>query len=128
VARRQDYAVAFNIDPASAQGAEAPYPVHVDQMIRQVLLTAPGERVDLPEFGCGLRTVLFAGRTAGLEATTQILVQQGLQRWLGSQITLQRVQVAAPDAGDADGEVIVEIDYTLIDDLSKRRATVRVLP
>ena len=32
---------------------QASYPDHVDQMIRQVLLNDPGERVCLPEFGAG---------------------------------------------------------------------------
>ena len=50
----------FRIDAGFGQAAQAAYAAHVDQMIRQVLLTAPGERVDLPEFGCGLRRLLFA--------------------------------------------------------------------
>jgi phage baseplate assembly protein W len=49
---RVDYAYPFRIDPASGQAAQTGYATHVDQMIRQVLLTAPGERADLPEFGC----------------------------------------------------------------------------
>jgi Baseplate wedge protein gp25 len=57
---RTDYAFPFRIDGASNEAARATYSPHVDQMIRQILLTAPGERVDLPEFGCGLRNLLFA--------------------------------------------------------------------
>ncbi len=48
---RHDYAFPFSIDPVSRQGARASYPAHVDQMIRQVLLTSPGERTNLPDFG-----------------------------------------------------------------------------
>ena len=39
---RNDYAYPFRIDPASGQAAQAGYADHVDQMIRQILLTAPG--------------------------------------------------------------------------------------
>lgn len=49
---RTDYAFPFRIDPVSGQALQTPYAAHVDQMIRQVLLTAPGERADLPQFGC----------------------------------------------------------------------------
>jgi hypothetical protein len=51
---RNDYAYPFRIDPASGQAAQTNYATHVDQMIRQTLLTAAGERADLPQFGCGL--------------------------------------------------------------------------
>ena len=74
---RTDYAFPFRIDPVSGQAPQAAYAAHVDQMIRQVLLTAPGERVDLPEFGCGLRQLLFApnsDRAAGDDRRS--LVQQ----------------------------------------------------
>ena len=73
---RHDYAFPFRIDPASGQGAQTPYQAHVDQMIRQVLLTNRGERIDLPEFGCGLRQLLFAPHNSALDATTNLIVQQ----------------------------------------------------
>src|ERR1700757_1947788 len=97
--RRTDYSYPFVIDPLSGQASQAPYATHVDQMIRQILLTTPGERADLPEFGCGLRRLLFAPNPAGLEATTQILIQRSLKQWLSEQITLQSVTVGpGPDA------------------------------
>jgi len=67
---RHDYAFPFRIDPASRQAAQTNYPTHVDQMIRQVLLTSPGERIDLPEFGCGLRQLIFAPHSSALDAPT----------------------------------------------------------
>ena len=76
---RQDYAFPFRIDTASQQTAQAGYSAHVDQMIRQLLLTDPGERVDLPQFGCGLRSLVFAPNSDALAATVQLRVIQGLQ-------------------------------------------------
>jgi phage baseplate assembly protein W len=43
-------------------------------MIRQVLLTSPGERIDLPEFGCGLRQLIFAPHSSALDSTTNLIV------------------------------------------------------
>jgi phage baseplate assembly protein W len=127
MAVRQDYTMPFDIDVASGEGAEAPYPVHVEQMIRQVLLTSPGERIDMPEFGCGLRSLVFASRTDGLSATTQILVKQSLDRWLCNQIKLEKVTVLdAADQSDP-AEIVIEIVYSLIEDRSQRRTQVRVL-
>ena len=71
---RTDYAFPFRIDPVSGQAAQAPYAAHVDQMIRQILLTTPGERVDLPQVGCGIRQLLFAPSSTALQSTTQLLI------------------------------------------------------
>src|SRR6267378_5167343 len=86
---RHDYTFPFRIDPVSGQAAQSPYGTHVEQMIRQVLLTDPGERVDLPEFGCGLRQLIFAPNSDALQATTQLIVRKALDRWLGNQIDVQ---------------------------------------
>jgi phage baseplate assembly protein W len=122
---RTDYRYPFRIDPASGQAAQSPYEVHVDQMIRQVLLTAPGERADLPEFGCGIRQLLFAPHSQALDATTQILVQQALNRWLGNQIQLQKVQVSTPDGTDGS-QLLIEINYVLIETRTNKQTAILV--
>lgn len=122
---RTDYAFPFRIDAASGQAAQTSYEAHVEQMIRQVLLTAPGERADLPDFGCGLRQVIFAPHSDALDSTTQILVQQALSRWLADQITLQKVQVGPSPSGDG-GQLLVEIDYVLVETQSQKGITVLV--
>ena len=98
---RHDFAFPFRIDPASGQAARTGYETHVEQMIRQVLLTGPGERADVPDFGCGLRQLIFAPNSDALAATTQILVLQSLNRWLGNQIQVQNVSVTRPDTDPA---------------------------
>lgn len=122
---RNDYAYPFRIDPASGQAAQAGYADHVDQMIRQILLTAPGERADLPEFGCGLRQLVFAPHSQALDATTQILVRKALGRWLSDQITVQQVRVGPPAVGQ-EQQLQVEIDYTLIETQSQNRTIILV--
>ncbi len=94
---RNDYAYPFRIDPASGQAAQASYPTHVDQMIRQVLLTSPGERADLPQFGCGLRQLIFAPNSDALNATTQIMVQQALNQAVGRSDYRSASHCRAPD-------------------------------
>ena len=120
---RHDYAYPFRIDPASGQAAQTNYAAHVDQMIRQILLTAPGERADLPEFGCGLRQLVFAPHSSALDSTTQILVQEALGRWLSDQITVQKVTVQPPAPGKEE-QLVVLIDYILIETQTQQQLTI----
>jgi uncharacterized protein len=117
---RTDYGYPFGIDPVSGQAAQAPYPTHVDQMIRQILLTTPGERADLPEFGCGLRQLLFAPNSDALQATTQVLVQRSLNQWLGNQIKLQSVTVTPGPGGDYS-QLLVQVNYVLLETQSQQQ-------
>lgn len=126
---RNDFAYPFAIDAASGQAAQASYQDHVDQMIRQVLLTDPGERVCLPTFGAGLRRLIFAPLSAQLQSTTQMIVTQALKTWLGAQITVQSVTVdtSVSDPGLADGTILITIGYVLIETQSIRQTQVQVV-
>jgi uncharacterized protein len=122
---RTDYAFPFRIDPVSGQAAQAGYAAHVEQMIWQVLMTAPGERVCLPDFGCGLRRLLFAPNSDALEATTRLIILQNLTRWLGNQISVQSVIVTAGADGD-DATLNVQIAYTLLETQSPQLTQIQV--
>jgi phage baseplate assembly protein W len=80
---------------------------HVRDMIYQVLFTAPGERVNRPDFGCGLLQTVFAPNSDALAAATQFLVHGALQRWLSEEITVEDVTVA-----NQEERLVVEIHYT----------------
>ena len=67
-------------------------------LIEQVLFTSPGERVMRPDFGCGLRELVFAPNSPQLAAGMQVLVKGALQLWLGQLITVEAVDVEAVDA------------------------------
>src|SRR5215831_7084007 len=126
---RTDFAVPFHIHAASGQAARASYQDHVDQMIRQILLTDPGERVCLPTFGAGLRRLLFAPISAQLQASAQMIVTQALTMWLSNQITVQRVTVDTPisNPGQQEGTILITIGYVLIETQSVRQTQVQVV-
>lgn len=71
---------------------------HIRDLIHQVLFTNPGERVNRPDFGCGIAQLVFMPNSDALAAATQFLVQGALTRWLGDLIAVQRVEVVAEDA------------------------------
>jgi phage baseplate assembly protein W len=66
---------------------------HVRDMIYQVLFTQPGERVNRPDFGCGLAALLFQPNSDSIAAATQLQVKSALQRWLANAISVDRVEV-----------------------------------
>lgn len=86
-------------------------------MIYQVLFTSPGERVDLPNFGCGLLQLVFAPNSDALAAATQLLVQGSLQQWLGDLIQVERLLVQ-----NDDSQLIVSLVYTRRDTGQQQQA------
>jgi phage baseplate assembly protein W len=84
---------------------------HLRQLIMQVLFTEPGERLNLPEFGCGVKRLLFAPNNDVLAATVQFLITQNLRRWLGNQLDVERVQVSSPP--DEEFTLLVDVVYTV---------------
>jgi phage baseplate assembly protein W len=72
---------------------ETEYAEHVKQMMLQVLLTSPGERAHRPDFGCGLRRMLFAPNDPTVATLTQVTIYQSLTHWLGTLIEVGSVEV-----------------------------------
>jgi len=86
----------FAVDAGAGRLAQEPdYAQHVEQMIKQVLLTAPGERINRPDFGCGLRQMVFAPNSDAAAQLLRVMVQQAVERWLDSVITVDTVDVLA---------------------------------
>jgi Bacteriophage baseplate protein W len=71
---------------------------HIRDMIEELLFTAPGERVNQPDFGSGLLQMVFAPNSAELAAALQFTTQAAVQRYLGDLIDLQQLDVSAQDA------------------------------
>jgi uncharacterized protein len=96
---------------------------HLRDMVLQVLLTEPGERVNMPEFGCGMSRLVFVGLSDVLQATTQFLIQENLVRWLGDQLDLDAVEVTpVPD----EGQLEIKITYMAKGSLAPQEVSVRV--
>lgn len=125
---RNDFAFPFRIAAGSGQAAQASYQDHVDQLIRQVLLTDPGERVNLPQFGAGLRRLLFAPMGDALKATTTMTVTQALTQWIPTQIKLLGVTVTTPlqDASLPDGTIQIVVNYQLVETRAPRQTIVLI--
>jgi uncharacterized protein len=95
---------------------------HLRDLILQVLFTKPGERVNLPEFGCGVQQLVFLPNSDTLRTSTQFLVFNSLQRWLGDRIDIGTVTVTSLPG--AEETVTIEIAYAI--KATQQRQTIQV--
>ena len=82
----------------------------IEESIRIILATRPGERVMRPEFGCRASELLFEPRNSAMETLMQQVVEEALQRW-EPRIEVQWVRVLSDNT--QDGAVVVEVNYLI---------------
>jgi uncharacterized protein len=80
----------------------------IDASIRLVLITAPGERVMRPEFGCRIHDLVFEPLNANTLGLITAAVRDALTRW-EPRVLVEDV-TALPDA-EASGRVLITIGY-----------------
>lgn len=97
----------FHFDRRGAT-ATTGYADHVRDMLEQLLFTAPGERINRPDFGCGLMQLVFAPNSPELAAAVQATIQGAIAQWLVDVVDVRGLDVEARDA-----TLRVELDYVL---------------
>lgn len=102
------FPVGIDADGRGELVKERDYPRYVSQLIRQVLLTAPGERVNRPDFGAGLRRMVFAPIDDSTATLLQTTAFQNLDRWLGNLITVDDLKVRVEDT-----TIFLDLTYTI---------------
>jgi uncharacterized protein len=110
----------FRIDGTGAVLAESGDPL-LRSKILQLLLTSPGERVNLPEYGTRLKDLVFDPNNDVLAAATEFAVARALMRFLGDELQVDSVQVSADGS-----ELNVDIIYLRKSDLQTERLRVGV--
>ncbi len=89
----------FQIAASSGRAAvERDYERYVKSLIYQVLMTRPGERINRPRFGGGVRALVFAPLSDATAALAQTSIYAALTEWLDAFIRTDdvRVQVVEP--------------------------------
>jgi len=110
----------WHIDGRGRTGSTTP-DEHVRDLIEQVLLTSPGERVMRPDFGAGLLALVFEPGGFAVAATSQYLVQSALERTLADVIRVEAVEVEAVDSA-----LVVTVAYVTRRTDGRAVATFRV--
>lgn len=82
----------------------------IEESIRLILATAPGERPMRPEFGCGAHDYVFAPADAATAGDIAYAVRVALDRW-EPRITLNDVIVRF-DAVES-GTLYIDIEYSV---------------
>ncbi len=85
---------------------------HIRQLIEQVLFTNPEERVFRPEFGAGVRRMVFEGNRESLWELARQRLTSSLSEVLQGEVDPASLQVEAKDEGDGD-TLHIRIAYRL---------------
>jgi len=83
----------FRIGGDGRTAAPASDAEHVRDELLQLLLTNPGERLFLPEFGGGVRRLVFEPASDVLRGVVKARITQALSRWLGHRLTVELIDV-----------------------------------
>jgi phage baseplate assembly protein W len=110
----------FGIDASGGVRAEGGDPLLRGKVL-QLLLTAPGERVNLPDYGTRLRDLVFEPSNDILAAATEFAILRALRRWLGTEIQVDGVRVSSDDS-----ELSVDVTYLRTADLTMERLRVGI--
>lgn len=81
---------------------------HVRDELIQLILTNLGERAFLPEFGGGVRRLVFENVDETVAGITKASITQAISRWLGHRIELEDLNVTVENE-----KIEVEIAYRI---------------
>ncbi|KQC39050.1 GPW/gp25 family protein [Frankia sp. ACN1ag] len=92
---------------------------HVRYLIIQLLLTNPGERVNRPELGGGLASLVFAPARDEIVPALEFALSAALARWLGDVVDVERLTV-----GTRDSRIEINVDYVVRQTGQRRSDTI----
>lgn len=91
----------------------------VHEQLEQLLLTVPGERVNRPDFGCGVQRLVFGGASREVAAAAEYIISASVRRYLGELLDVDAVRVSVEDT-----QLFIDILYTLRDTGEELVATI----
>ena len=78
-------------------------------------------RVNMPDFGCGLKRMIFAPNSVVSASLAQVVIFESLQRWLGTVITVSDVKARA-----IEERLEIRIAYVLKSRMERRYLNLEV--
>jgi len=108
----------FRIGPEGRSVTVSTLEEHVHGEVLQLILTSPGERLFVPDFGGGVRRLVFEGSGQTTEAMAKAMISQALSRWLDRRVTLQELTVTSQNSS-----LIIDLVYRVVgvEDLRRLR-------
>jgi len=105
-----DLSAPFRIDGAGRTATTGDARRHARDLIEAVLFTAPGERVNRPDFGSGLLEMLFDTNNQALETAADFLIQSAIQKHLSEILTVSELSLRRDE-----GLLEITLSYVLRD-------------
>ncbi len=94
----------------SGKIAQAHSERRIEESIYLILSTAPGERVMLPDFGCGIHDLVFAPNDT---VTRSQVVQQVRQALVAFEARIDVLEVEAETAPETPNLLLIRINYRI---------------
>jgi phage baseplate assembly protein W len=94
---------------AQGRTARSGLDAHVREMIEQLLFTEPGERVNRPDLGSGVRRMVFGPNSPEVASALRFVIQGGLERWLGDVLRIEALDITSVDA-----TLAIDLSYTVL--------------
>jgi uncharacterized protein len=114
----------FAIDASGGRlREERSYDAYMVQLIKQVILTGLGERINRPDFGSNTRQMVFGPNNPAAATYGRTLVYQALTTWLEGYIRVEDVQVRA-----VQETLTVTVEYIVIAQGEKRFLNLELTP
>ena len=90
--------------------ADARFEQRIEEFIYLILSTAPGERVMLPKFGCGIHDLVFAPNNT---ATLALVVDQVRKALVAFEPRIDVLTIHADTAPEQPNLLLIRIDYRI---------------
>ena len=98
-------------------------PDNIRESIRVILMTEPGERVMLRQFGAGLKRFLFQPNVVSTHRQIEDAISNAIGRW---EQRVEVTNVSVTRAPDDDQAAVADIRYTLIPNNVEDQLRIRV--
>ena len=95
----------------------------VRDMIEQILLTAPGERVNRPTFGVGIYNYVFEANSPFIANQLRIALEENLYTELGKNVRIALLRVTTDDAA-----LRVDIQFQIVGTVKGTQAMTVTVP
>jgi Bacteriophage baseplate protein W len=104
----------FAIAGAGGDGAvTSDRAAHVREQIEQVLFTVAGERIFRPDFGAGVRRLVFEPNNNALAALTEKRLRSSLEEAVRGEVDPKTLQIEVTRSDDQAETLFISIKYQL---------------
>ncbi len=84
----------------------------IEESLLLILSTAPGERLMLPDFGCGIHDLVFSPNDTSTVTTVVDLVRRALTRY---EPRIDVLEVTAETSSEQPNLLLIRVDYRVRD-------------